>query len=55
VKTALLVSISISFYFDCYYNYVFLLSVGSSLVPQNDAKESTLSNLPEAGKDGAPG
>ena len=55
MKTALLVSISISFYFDCYYNYVFMLSVGSSLVQQNDVKESQLSNLPEAGEDGAPG
>ena len=32
-----------------------MLSVGSSLVPQNDAKESPLSNLPEAGDDGARG
>ncbi len=53
--TALLVSINISFYFDCYYNYVFMLSVGSSLVLQNDVKESPLSNPPEAGDDGAPG
>ena len=53
--TALLVSINISFYFDCYYIYIFMLSVGSSLVLQNDVKESTLSNLPEAGEDGAPG
>ena len=29
--------------------------VGSSLVLQNDVKESPLSNLPEAGDDGAPG
>ena len=55
MKTALLVSISISFYFDCYYNYVFMLSVGSSLVLQNDVKESPLSNLPEDSDDGAPG
>ena len=53
--TALLVCINISFYFDCYYNDVFLLSVGSALVLQNDVKESSLSNLPEAGDDGAPG
>ena len=54
--TALLVrSNYISFYFDCNYNYVFFLSVGSSLVLQNDVKESQLSNLPEAGEDGAPG
>ena len=54
--TALLVSINISFYYDCYYNDVFMLSVGSALVVlQNDVKERTLSNLPEAGDDGAPG
>ena len=53
--TALLVSINISFYFDCYYNYVFMLSVGSSLVLQNVGKASPLSNLSEAGDDGAPG
>jgi hypothetical protein len=34
VMTALLVSINISFYFDCYYNDVFMLSVGSALVLQ---------------------
>ena len=55
MKTALLVSINISFYFDCYYSYVFMLSVGSSLVLQNDVKKSPLSNLPEAGEDGTPG
>ena len=32
-----------------------MLSVGSSLVQQIDVKESPLSNLPEAGKEGAPG
>ena len=54
--TALLVrSNYISFYFDCYHNYVFMLSVGSSLVLQNDVKESPLSNLSEAGDDGVPG
>ena len=53
--TALLVSISISFYFDCYYNCVFMLSVGPSFFLQNDVKKSPLSNLPEAGEDGAPG
>ena len=54
--TALLVSIDISFYYDCYYNDVFMLSVGSALVVlQNDVKERPLSNLPEAGDDGAPG
>ena len=55
MKTALLVSISISFYFDCYYNNVFMLSVGSSLFLQNDEKESPLNNLPEDGDDGTPG
>ena len=54
--TALLVCINIYYYFDCYYNDVFLLSVGSSaLVLQNDVKESPLSNLHEPGDDGAPG
>jgi len=54
--TALLVrSNYISFYFDCYYNCVFMLSVGSSLVLQNVGKASPLSNLSEAGDDGAPG
>ena len=52
--TALLVSINISFYYDCYYNDVFMLSVGSALVAlQNDVMERPLSNLPEAGDDGA--
>ena len=55
MKTALLVSINILSYFDCYYIYIFMFSVGSSLVLQNDIKESPLSNLPEAGEDGAPG
>jgi hypothetical protein len=54
--TALLVrSNYISFYFDCNYNYVFMLLVGSSLVLQNDVEESPLSDLPEAGDNGAPG
>jgi hypothetical protein len=56
VMTALLVrSNYISYYFDCYYNCVFMLSVGSSLVLQNVGKASPLSNLSEAGDDGTPG